>query len=79
MSAGGTGDLYRGTLSEGSPGCFRGDNVASGSEAFQHIARQRVQDGGLFDTARLSAAITDPASEAGGVRLLWSRAAVNRL
>jgi transposase len=32
------------------------DEPASGSEAFQHIARQRGQDAVVFDAARLSAA-----------------------
>ncbi len=67
MIAGGTGDLHRGTISEGSSGCFGRDDAASGGEAFQHIARQRGEDGVVFDATRLPAAITDPAPEAGCV------------
>ncbi len=44
------------------------DDEATGCEALQHISRQRCQDGGLFDITRLSAAVTDPASEAGRIR-----------
>lgn len=54
LNPGGPGDLPRGTLSEGVTGSLGRDEPASACKAFQHISRQRFQDGVVFDTARLS-------------------------
>ena len=62
---GGLRDLHRGIVHDDLFGVCRLHEQACGDTAFQHFARERAQDDGVFGSAGLLAPETCAAAEAG--------------
>ena len=75
---GGRGYLNRGTLSEGPSRASGRHERTRGSSSFWGVAREREEDHGVFDAARLSAHSGDQAAQAGWVHRLRRSVAAGR-